>query len=47
MSTLVYYLGVGILGAFVLAALGSAVLMLRNYTRQRAIRRLIGLRRAP
>ena len=47
MSDLTFYLGVGILGGFLLLALGAAALMLRNYTRQRAIRRLISSRRAP
>ena len=47
MSDLVFYIGAFIVGGFLLMALGAAALMLRNYLRQRALRRLIGLRRAP
>ena len=47
MSALVWWIGVAIVGGFLLMALAAAALMLRNYLRQRALRHLLGLRRAP
>ena len=47
MTTLVYNIGAVIVGGFLMLALVAAVLLLRNYIRRRALRYLIGWRRAP